>query len=148
MSPDTPDNESARSWFDSVEEMAFNDEDLCDNSRTGSTSSTTFDPSKGRRKVQALQAAYAVCLYQNWEGSDRNKRRIRRYRYSTVVAVRQTQTTVRKRSLSIASRSRGIWGLTTPNTRPLSYRRGVSSVGINLRFEKSSFGESSCLSNP
>lgn len=67
--------------------MAFSDEDFFDNSRAGSTSPMTFNPSKSRRKVQALQAAYAVCLYQNWEGSDRNKRRIRRYRYSTVIAV-------------------------------------------------------------
>jgi hypothetical protein len=28
-----------------------------------------------------------VCLYQNWEGTDASKRRIRRYRYSTVVSV-------------------------------------------------------------
>jgi hypothetical protein len=87
MSPGTYDNENARNWFDSVEEMAFSDEDFCDNSRAGSPSQMNFDPCNSRRKVQALQAAYAVCLYQNWEGSDRNKRRIRRYRYSTVVAV-------------------------------------------------------------
>lgn len=87
VSPEIHDNESGRAWFDSVEEMAFSDEDFFDNSRAGSTSPMTFNPSKSRRKVQALQAAYAVCLYQNWEGSDRNKRRIRRYRYSTVIAV-------------------------------------------------------------
>jgi hypothetical protein len=66
VSPDAHDNENTKTWFDSVEEMAFSDEDFCDNSRAGSTSLMTFDPSKSRRKVQALQAAYAVCLYQNW----------------------------------------------------------------------------------
>ena len=40
-----------------------------------------------REKVQALQAAYMVCLYQNWEGSDASKRRIRRYRFATLVSV-------------------------------------------------------------
>lgn len=44
-------------------------------------------PSIQERKVQALQAAYIVCLYQNWEGGDAGKRRIRRFRFGTMVAV-------------------------------------------------------------
>jgi hypothetical protein len=40
-----------------------------------------------RNRVQALQAAYMVCLYQNWEGSDASKRRIRRYRFAALVSV-------------------------------------------------------------
>ncbi|KAK3495815.1 hypothetical protein B0T13DRAFT_530519 [Neurospora crassa] len=40
-----------------------------------------------KRKLQALQASYIVCLYQNWEGSDASKRRIRRHRFNTVVSV-------------------------------------------------------------
>ena len=60
-SPNDHDNESARTWFDSIEEMVFSDEDFCDNSRAGSTFEVTFDPSESRRKIQALQAAYAVC---------------------------------------------------------------------------------------
>lgn len=34
-----------------------------------------------------MQAAYIVCLYQNWEGSDQAKRRIRRHRFATLVSV-------------------------------------------------------------
>ena len=87
ISPERSDNEQAKTWFDSVEEMTFGDQTLYDNSETSSMSQPPFEPSEFRPKVQALQAAYAVCLYQNWEGSDRNKRRIRRHKYSTVVAV-------------------------------------------------------------
>jgi hypothetical protein len=38
--------------------------------------------------VEAIQAAYIVCLYQNWEGGDASRRRIRRYRFSNLVSVR------------------------------------------------------------
>ena len=46
-----------------------------------------FDPLTNQPKIQALQAAYIVCLYQNWEGTDVSKRRVRRYRFGTVIAV-------------------------------------------------------------
>lgn len=87
MSPDPVDKEHAKAWFNCVEEMVFSDDDLC------SEPLYTWDtgmliPATQRRKVQALQAAYIVCLYQNWEGTDTSKRRIRRFRYSTVVSVR------------------------------------------------------------
>jgi hypothetical protein len=66
--------------------MTFGDDVFCENSTAG-LEAHTFNSTESRQKVQALQAAYAVCLYQNWEGTDISKRRIRRYRYSTVVAV-------------------------------------------------------------
>lgn len=78
-----PDNEDARIWFDCVEEMAFIDEDF--NSDTASLPSCNI--TKRRRKIEALQAAYMVCLYQNWEGSDASKSRVRRHRFASLVSV-------------------------------------------------------------
>lgn len=81
VSPDPVDNENARMWLNCVEEMVFADDDV------NSLPVFPFNPSANRRKIQALQACYMVCLFQNWEGSDATKRRIRRHRYSTVVSV-------------------------------------------------------------
>ncbi|GAB1309874.1 Zinc finger protein klf1 [Madurella fahalii] len=88
VSPDSVDNEDARVWFNCVEEMVFNDDDFCrdiDPPPVSDTASPISVPV--RQKLQALQAAYIVCLYQNWEGTDAGKRRIRRHRFGTVVSV-------------------------------------------------------------
>lgn len=90
VSPDPQDNEDARMWFNCVEEMVFTDEDFCSDTEPGSPLSENSMPVSmlgSKRKLQALQAAYIVCLYQNWEGTDASKRRIRRHRFSTVVSV-------------------------------------------------------------
>lgn len=82
MSPKKSDNEDAQMWFNCVEELVFTDEDF--------NSDLACLVSNGllhRNVVQALQAAFMVCLYQNWEGSDASKRRIRRYRFATLVSV-------------------------------------------------------------
>ncbi|RDL41437.1 uncharacterized protein BP5553_01416 [Venustampulla echinocandica] len=84
VSPDPADNEDAKTWFNCVEEMVFIDDDFC--SDTLSTNTAPFNPPWDRRKIEALQAAYMVVLYQNWEGTDASKRRMRRYRYSNVVS--------------------------------------------------------------
>ncbi|KAH8649737.1 hypothetical protein BGZ60DRAFT_199046 [Tricladium varicosporioides] len=85
VSPVTADNEDAKAWFNCVEEMVFIDDDFC--SDTLSTDAAPFDPPPDRRrKIEALQAAYMVVLYQNWEGTDASKRRMRRYRYSNLVS--------------------------------------------------------------
>lgn len=64
--------------------MVFIDDDF--------NSELSYSPSGSmtnqKRKIQALQAAYIVCLYQNWEGTDASKSRIRRYRFATLVSVR------------------------------------------------------------
>ncbi|KAH6871499.1 C2H2 type zinc finger domain-containing protein [Thelonectria olida] len=86
VSPDPTDNEQARPWFNCVEEVVFTDDDFC-NDPLYTCDSSTLDPLTNIRKVQALQAGYIVCLYQNWEGADASKRRIRRYRFSTLVSV-------------------------------------------------------------
>ncbi|KAL2838960.1 hypothetical protein BJY01DRAFT_257866 [Aspergillus pseudoustus] len=82
VSPVPSDNENARMWFNCVEELVFIDEDF--NSDVVISSSTAI--AKYRHKIQALQAAYMVCLYQTWEGDDASKRRVRRNRFATLVS--------------------------------------------------------------
>lgn len=72
-----------RLWFDCVDEVVFTDEDF--NNDMTNLNSMPIGPR--RDKVQALQAAFMVCLYQNWQGSDASKRRIRRRRFATLVSV-------------------------------------------------------------
>jgi hypothetical protein len=89
VSPDPIDNEDAKIWFNCVEEMVFTDDDFCrDIDPPPVSDPSPINTLTSRRKLQALQAAYVVCLYQNWEGTDASKRRIRRHRFSTVVSVR------------------------------------------------------------
>ncbi|KAJ5192745.1 hypothetical protein N7449_008887 [Penicillium cf. viridicatum] len=82
VSPDMPDNEDARTWFNCVEEMGFIDDDF----NSDLTYQSSGNMAIQRRKIQAVQAAYIVCLYQNWEGVDASKSRIRRYRFATLVS--------------------------------------------------------------
>ncbi|KAJ5970908.1 uncharacterized protein N7479_000826 [Penicillium vulpinum] len=82
VSPDMPDNEDARTWFNCVEEMVFIDDDFNSDLTCQSSGNMVIQ----RRKIQAVQAAYIVCLYQNWEGADASKSRIRRYRFATLVS--------------------------------------------------------------
>lgn len=87
LSPNQQNNENSKVWFDSVEEMVFDDDALQEDARDVYPDRDASCPSK---TFEALQAAYFVCLFQNWEGSDTSKRRIRRCRYSTIVAVSST----------------------------------------------------------
>ena len=85
MSPSLADRSDAKLWFNCVEEMVFTDDELC-SEPLYTLDTGVWIPATQKRKVQALQAAYIVCLYQNWEGTDASKRRIRRYRFGTVIS--------------------------------------------------------------
>ncbi len=76
------DNENAQMWFNCVEELVFIDEDF-----NSDVSFSSGSLGAHRNKIQALQAAYMVCLYQTWEGNDASKRRVRRNRFATLVSV-------------------------------------------------------------
>ncbi|OAL43627.1 hypothetical protein IQ07DRAFT_523819, partial [Pyrenochaeta sp. DS3sAY3a] len=83
LSPVDRDRAMANLWFNAVEEMVFEDDLWVENFAT-----VWQDPiQKPRRKplLELLQAAFCVCVYQNWEGSADSKRRIRRNRYSTLI---------------------------------------------------------------
>lgn len=81
MSPDEGDSRDVRLWLNCVEEAAFTDDDF------NRDPVSPFQPTQDIPKLQALQAAYMVCLYQNWEGTDTSKKRIRRHRFGTVLSV-------------------------------------------------------------
>ncbi|KAL4794365.1 hypothetical protein BDV19DRAFT_379494 [Aspergillus venezuelensis] len=81
VSPNPVDSDNAQAWFNCVEELVFIDEDF---NSDFSFSSGSFGAH--RSKIQALQAAYMVCLYQTWEGDDASKRRVRRNRFATLVS--------------------------------------------------------------
>ncbi|KAF3046863.1 hypothetical protein E8E12_003778 [Didymella heteroderae] len=85
VAPSTDQHAKAKVWFECVEEMVFGDEDFCfEASALGSQNS---DHQSQKCMVEAIQAAYIVCLYQNWEGGDASRRRIRRYRFSNLVSI-------------------------------------------------------------
>lgn len=85
MSPDPADSGGARLWFNCVEELVFNSDDFCDDAQAP-TCRVTGQVQWRHEKLRALQAAYMVVLYQTWEGTDSSKRRIRRLRFSMVIA--------------------------------------------------------------
>lgn len=82
LSPDESVKRNAKIWFSSAEEMTFAEEHF----QHSITTKDENHPPK-RKVLQALQAAYLVCLLQNWEGDNNSKQRIRCYRYSMVIAV-------------------------------------------------------------
>lgn len=86
MSPSPADRRDARLWSNRVDEMVFTDDELC-SEPLYSLDTGVWDPTTQKRKVQALPASYIVCLYQNWEGTDSSKRRLRRYRLGTGISL-------------------------------------------------------------
>jgi hypothetical protein len=96
VSPAAQDNQDARLWFNYVEEMVFTDEDFCADVESPTDFASPATVLSVTPKLQALQAAYIVCLYQNWEGADTSKRRIRRHRFSTVVSVGSLPSATRR----------------------------------------------------
>jgi len=84
LSPQKSDNNNAKVWFNAVEEMVFNDEWL---EEDYTTPAWTRNSGNDLKRLRSLQAAYFVCLFQNWEGSESSKQRIRRHRYNTLIAV-------------------------------------------------------------
>lgn len=86
LSPDESVNRNAKLWFSSAEDMVFAGEHFQHAIRTKHKN----HPPK-RKTLQALQAAYLMCLLQNWEGDDSSKQRIRCYRFSMVITVHLTR---------------------------------------------------------
>ncbi|KAJ2898193.1 hypothetical protein MKZ38_004119 [Zalerion maritima] len=78
------DRAHANIWFNSLEELVFQDEILLDDSISVGRSGAG-DDNKVWRRLEAIQAAYLVCLIQNWEGSKLSKRRVRSHRRAVVL---------------------------------------------------------------
>ncbi|KAL3460936.1 hypothetical protein BJX64DRAFT_174321 [Aspergillus heterothallicus] len=85
FAPEEGTSRNAKLWFDCAEELIFADEHF---RRAVSTCDRTTEDFHIRRDVvKALQAAYLMCLLQNWEGDSNGKRRIRRVRFSVVTSI-------------------------------------------------------------
>ncbi|KAL4883187.1 hypothetical protein BJY04DRAFT_216488 [Aspergillus karnatakaensis] len=85
FAPEESVHQNAKVWCNTAEEIVFADEHF---RRAVSLGDGTEADSRLRRDaLKALQAAYLMCLLQNWEGDDDSKRRIRRSRFSMVTAI-------------------------------------------------------------
>ena len=84
MSQNEQDASGARDWLEIAEESIFKDKWM--SSRL--VNSVDDRDVSNRARVALLQAAYFICILQNWEGGDNAKTRIRRSRHGMLVAVR------------------------------------------------------------
>ncbi|KAG0650977.1 hypothetical protein D0Z07_2886 [Hyphodiscus hymeniophilus] len=84
MSQNEEDASGARDWLEVAEESIFKDKWL--SSYLANSVNDCFV--SNRAQVTQLQAAFFICILQNWEGSDSAKTRIRRSRHGMLVAVR------------------------------------------------------------
>ncbi|KIW50480.1 hypothetical protein PV05_12065 [Exophiala xenobiotica] len=71
----------ARYWADSVEAMVFADEYF-----GSATVFSALNAACMERRLRALQAGHAMCIYQTFEGNTMARRRARRSRFNEVVA--------------------------------------------------------------
>lgn len=125
-------------WYNCIEEIVFRDEDF--------NSDFPCDPRGGlaalQRKVQALQAAYMVCLYQNWEGTDASKSRVRRSRFATLISVSQLSFLVIGVVIDrYKYRQLEMLALQQEYTEIIAHKQDMSSNGITSPPEKRLFGK-------
>ncbi|KAH6884843.1 hypothetical protein B0T10DRAFT_577204 [Thelonectria olida] len=85
FSPDAADKPQASPWFNSVEELAYDQEILHDDTIVISTG-PIGNPDRIKKRLEAIQAAFLACVLQEWEGSTTSKQRVRRNRYSVLLA--------------------------------------------------------------
>lgn len=74
--------ELARRWADAVETMVFADEYFGSATVFSALNAACFE-----RRLRALQAGHAMCIYQTFEGGPVARRRARRSRFNEVVEV-------------------------------------------------------------
>lgn len=82
LSPSKQDNETARIWLDSCEELIFSHKCF-----RADGAIPNDDDVERREKIQCMQASYLVCSLQKREGSLEAQARIRRHRHASMVAV-------------------------------------------------------------
>jgi hypothetical protein len=81
LSLEASDKNVAKLWFNSVEEMVF------DHKRLYHSPPREREREQNSKRLEALQAAYFICVLQNWEGAEENWPRIRHERHNTLVTV-------------------------------------------------------------
>ncbi|RKL07795.1 hypothetical protein BFJ70_g16872 [Fusarium oxysporum] len=85
LSPETKYQNQAMLWMEAVEDWIFSDPDFCEDAIP-----QTDDDSQLlqiRKKLDILQAAYAVILLMNWEGDKAQRTRARRTRFSEIICI-------------------------------------------------------------
>ena len=80
LSPNEEDNEVAKKWLDSVEELIFRHRCFRDSTAADNNASL-------KEEVQAMQAAYLVSSLQKREGTVEAQARMRRHRHASMVTV-------------------------------------------------------------
>jgi hypothetical protein len=78
VSSSEADKETAKLWFDQLEEIAFGPEMVSSAQYAGRA-----------ERLDCLQTMYFACLIQTWEGSNVAKRRIRQSRFSALLTGRE-----------------------------------------------------------
>lgn len=86
LSSNTEDQCLARTWFDVVEQLVFTD-DLFNEDDPSVAWGAHGSQSLQEAQLDILQAAYCVCLYQNWEGCKKSRKRVLRHRFNTLLHV-------------------------------------------------------------
>ncbi|KAJ4124308.1 hypothetical protein NW768_009667 [Fusarium equiseti] len=82
LSPEADDQRQAIECMDVVEDWIFSSLELCEDAVHG--------PSQVRKRLDLVQAAYALVLLMNWEGSKTQQTRARRRYFSEIVSVART----------------------------------------------------------
>ncbi|KAF7528035.1 hypothetical protein G7054_g10277 [Neopestalotiopsis clavispora] len=84
LTSETSDRDQASMWVSEVEEWVFNNDSFGD----GNVQQTSdeFELVEIETRLDALRAAYGLVLILNWEGSQEDKNRARRIRFSQVIA--------------------------------------------------------------
>ncbi|KAL5343059.1 hypothetical protein BJX70DRAFT_394487 [Aspergillus crustosus] len=84
FAPEEAVHRNAKLWCNSAEEIVFADQHFKRAVTIGNGSEAL---ALRRDALKALQAAYLMCLLQNWEGNDDSKKRITRVRFGMVTAI-------------------------------------------------------------
>ncbi|KAF2029814.1 hypothetical protein EK21DRAFT_17520, partial [Setomelanomma holmii] len=87
LSGDEQDRATAQLWFNTVEELVYDDNVFCSPEHCEPNEAWQKFEHKSLRRdhLDILQAAYCVCLYQTWEGSKCSRKRVLRQRFSSLV---------------------------------------------------------------
>lgn len=87
LTADELESQQAKYWAPAVEEWVFSAPAFCGKSNDSPTGSCTFATYSVKERLEALQAAYSMLLFINWEGAIAQKKRSRGDRFSHIVSV-------------------------------------------------------------
>jgi hypothetical protein len=86
LSPDERERDIAFTWFNTIEEMVF-DDDLFSQEHLHMAWQKPGYSELRKSHLDILQAAYCVCLFQTWEGRKQSRKRALRHKFNALVYV-------------------------------------------------------------